>query len=98
MPTGVRQLILKLHSRCNLACDYCYVYESADQGWRRQPGSMSRNTIDLVAGGIGEHARAHRPPRLAVTLHGGEPILAGADLIEYTVATIRDAVVPETRV
>ena len=30
-PTPFRQFILKVHSRCNLSCSYCYVYEMADQ-------------------------------------------------------------------
>ena len=29
------QIVLKIHSRCDLACDHCYVYEAADQSWRR---------------------------------------------------------------
>ena len=33
-----RQFLLKVHSRCNLACDYCYVYQHADQSWRTRPG------------------------------------------------------------
>ncbi|BCB82582.1 hypothetical protein GCM10022251_82160 [Phytohabitans flavus] len=37
-------------------------------------------------------------PRFTVTLHGGEPLMAGAELIEYTVTTIAAAVPPETRV
>jgi uncharacterized protein len=98
MPAAVRQVILKIHSRCNLACDYCYVYESADQSWRGRPRTMSRTTIDLVAARIAEHARAHRPPRVTVTLHGGEPILAGADLIERAVTTVRQAVPSGTSV
>ena len=36
-----RQFILKVHSRCNLSCSYCYVYEMADQGWRGLPKRMS---------------------------------------------------------
>ena len=36
-----RQFILKVHSRCNLSCSYCYVYEMADQGWRGLPRRMS---------------------------------------------------------
>ena len=32
-----RQFILKVHSRCDLACDHCYVYEHADQSWRGAP-------------------------------------------------------------
>jgi uncharacterized protein len=96
MSAAVRQVILKIHSRCNLACGYCYVYESADQSWRGRPRTMSRATIDLVADRIAEHTREHQQSRLTVTLHGGEPILAGADLIEHAVSTIHRAVPPET--
>ena len=28
-----REFVLKVHSRCDLACDHCYVYEHADQSW-----------------------------------------------------------------
>ena len=31
------QFVLKVHSRCDLACDHCYVYEAADQSWRGRP-------------------------------------------------------------
>lgn len=36
-PAPFQQFVLKLHSRCNLACDYCYVYQMADQTWRSRP-------------------------------------------------------------
>src|ERR1043166_2879062 len=35
-PTPFREFVLKVHSRCNLTCDYCYIYEMADQSWRAQ--------------------------------------------------------------
>ncbi|MGH8573602.1 MAG: FxsB family cyclophane-forming radical SAM/SPASM peptide maturase, partial [Gammaproteobacteria bacterium] len=40
-PTPIRQFVLKVYSRCNLACDYCYVYQMADQTWRDRPLVMS---------------------------------------------------------
>ena len=36
-----RQIVLKVHGQCNLACDYCYVYEHGDQSWRDRPRAMS---------------------------------------------------------
>jgi uncharacterized protein len=30
------EFIVKVHSRCDLSCDYCYMYEMADQSWRDQ--------------------------------------------------------------
>ncbi|WP_103962328.1 FxsB family cyclophane-forming radical SAM/SPASM peptide maturase [Nonomuraea solani] len=90
-PTALRQFIVKLHSRCNLACDYCYMYEMADQGWRRQPRRMSKMTVDRVAARVAEHALAHRLGDVEVILHGGEPLLAGVDHTRYAVRSLRSA-------
>src|ERR1700746_395212 len=40
-PSPFREFIVKVHSRCDLSCDYCYMYEMADQSWRDQPRAMS---------------------------------------------------------
>jgi uncharacterized protein len=96
-PTPFRQFVLKIHSRCDLACDYCYMYEMADQSWRDQPArGMSRAVIDQAAVRIAEHARAHRLAWVEVVLHGGEPLLAGADQIDYVARTLRDAIPAQT--
>lgn len=86
-----RHLLLKIHSRCNLSCRYCYVYEHADQSWRRQPLVMSPKTIDLAARRLADHARTWQLSRVTVTFHGGEPLLAGVEVIEYAVAAFRQA-------
>ncbi|MFC5179904.1 FxsB family cyclophane-forming radical SAM/SPASM peptide maturase [Actinomadura harenae] len=97
-PTPFRQFILKIHSRCNLACDYCYVYEMADQGWREQPRRMGGAVVDATARRIGEHVRAHGLTDIEVILHGGEPLLAGPDLIRRAVVTVRREVGARARV
>lgn len=91
-PQPFRQFVLKLHSRCNLACDYCYVYTMADQRWRLRPRVMSRRTMDLAAARVAEHVRAHALTTVDVTIHGGEPLLAGASEIAYCVSRMRAAV------
>ncbi|MEU4510731.1 FxsB family cyclophane-forming radical SAM/SPASM peptide maturase [Nonomuraea wenchangensis] len=93
-PTPFQQFVLKIHSRCNLACTYCYMYEMADQGWRRQPRRMSQATIDAAAARIAEHARMNRLSQVEVILHGGEPLLAGVDHLRYAVKAVRAAVDP----
>ncbi|MEU2614258.1 FxsB family cyclophane-forming radical SAM/SPASM peptide maturase [Micromonospora sp. NPDC007271] len=89
-----RQFVVKLHSRCDLACDHCYVYTMADQRWRSRPRSMPDRVLDWTARRIGEHARAHRLDRVAVILHGGEPLLAGSARIERAVTEIRQFAAP----
>ncbi|WP_031166523.1 FxsB family cyclophane-forming radical SAM/SPASM peptide maturase [Streptosporangium roseum] len=97
-PTPFRQFILKIHSRCDLACDYCYMYEMADQSWRSRPRRMPPEIVSAVAGRIAEHVRAHALPSIEVILHGGEPLLAGRQPIREAVSSIRSAVGPGTRV
>lgn len=93
-PVAFRQFVLKLHSRCDLACDHCYVYTMADQRWRDLPRTMRQGVLDATAHRIGEHARAHRLDRVSVILHGGEPLLAGPARIEAAVSAIRHGCAP----
>nr|MDT0660126.1 FxsB family cyclophane-forming radical SAM/SPASM peptide maturase [Micromonospora sp. DSM 115978] len=92
-----RQFVLKIHSRCNLACGYCYMYEYPDQTWRTRPRTMTAETIRATAARIAEHVHRHRLPELRVILHGGEPLLAGAAVIEQITDTIRAELGPTTR-
>jgi uncharacterized protein len=87
-----RQFILKIHSRCDIRCNYCYVYTMVDQRWRTRPPVMSRQTIDQTAARLAEYLRLHQLRAADVVLHGGEPLLAGAELIEYCVRSLRAAV------
>jgi uncharacterized protein len=91
-PTAFREFVLKVHQRCNLACDYCYVYELADQSWRDRPIVMSPATWQAAAQRMAEHVDRHALDRIGVVLHGGEPMLAGAERLVRIVDDIRTAV------
>jgi uncharacterized protein len=77
MAVPISQYVLKVHSRCNLACDHCYVYEHADQSWRTKPQVISPQTVSMAARRIREHAAGHQLADVFVILHGGEPLLLG---------------------
>jgi uncharacterized protein len=98
VPATVSQVVLKLHSRCNLSCTYCYVYHSVDSTWRRQPATLSAEHRAKIAERIGEHASRHRLSAISVVLHGGEPLLAGHGGVDATLAAIRASVPAATRV
>jgi uncharacterized protein len=85
------QFVLKVHSRCDLACDHCYVYESADQSWRGRPMVISDQVISRTAQRIAEHARAHGLSSVQVVLHGGEPLLAGRAKLGQVATELRSA-------
>jgi uncharacterized protein len=89
-----RQFVLKVHSRCDLACDHCYVYEHADQSWRGRPKVIASTTVAKTAERIAEHARQHELSRVRVVLHGGEPLLVGASRLEEIARVLRASVEP----
>lgn len=68
------------------------MYEMADQSWRDQPRRMSAEVAEQTAVRIGEHVRAHRLRRVDLILHGGEPLLAGREIISDLVRVTRQKV------
>jgi uncharacterized protein len=93
-----RQFILKVHSRCNLSCSYCYVYEMADQAWRDLPKRMSVAVVHQAVERIADHVRRHGLKSVDVILHGGEPLLAGEDWLADTVLSLGASVPAQVNV
>lgn len=97
-PEPFREFVLKVHSRCDLACDYCYMYEMADQSWRTQPKRMTLTVASQAAARIAAHVRTHDLAEIALVLHGGEPLLAGPDLIAGVLHAVREESGPAVKV
>jgi uncharacterized protein len=91
VPTPFNEIVLKMHSWCDLACDYCYVFEMADASWQNKPRRIGPDVIEQTAARIGAHVTTHELPGVRVVLHGGEPLLAGHDLIAGAAAALRRA-------
>ncbi|MFE6622597.1 FxsB family cyclophane-forming radical SAM/SPASM peptide maturase [Streptomyces sp. NPDC057740] len=87
----LRQLVLKVHSRCDLACRHCYIYEHADQSWSSRPRVISEETITWTALRLSEHAKDHQLASVQVILHGGEPLLAGPARLRLICEELRTA-------
>ncbi|GAA0903118.1 FxsB family cyclophane-forming radical SAM/SPASM peptide maturase [Virgisporangium aurantiacum] len=88
-PTPFHDVVLKVHQRCNLTCDYCYVYTMADQSWRDRPRLMARDVWLATADRMAEHAAEHRLPAMRLILHGGEPLLVGVDQLAALIGDFR---------
>jgi uncharacterized protein len=88
----LQQFVVKVHSRCDLACDHCYMYEHADQSWRGRPAVMPLEVIARTGARIAEHAAAHGVGPMHVVLHGGEPLLAGPTRLRAMAEELRRAV------
>ena len=83
-------VLLKVASRCNIDCRYCYVYRMGDASWASMPHLMSRRTLTAVGDSLrGLYRDQHRA--FAVVLHGGEPLLLGEKELDFALSTLRRA-------
>lgn len=83
-------VLLKVASRCNLDCGYCYVYHMGDDGWRSQPTLMSDEVLEVTAQRLALQLRSQDAP-FSVVLHGGEPLLLGTKRLDRFCSTLRSA-------
>ena len=83
-------VLLKVASRCNLDCSYCYIYHMGDDGWRGQPKRMPEN---VQAATVRQLAALYEKlrHRIDVVLHGGEPLLLGAKRLRRLCGMLREA-------
>jgi uncharacterized protein len=56
-----------------------------DSTYLQQPKVMTREIIDSLIVRVAEHCRRHRLQRFRFVFHGGEPLLAGPELLRYFV-------------
>ncbi|MDW4910097.1 radical SAM/SPASM protein FxsB, inactivated metallohydrolase extension form [Streptomyces sp. ADMS] len=96
--TQIQELVLKIHSRCNIACDHCYMYELADQSWKSRPTVISEDTVTHVAQRLSSYAETHRLDCVSVILHGGEPLLVGPGRLRHICAELTRILSPVTTV
>lgn len=87
--TPLTTFVVKVSSRCNLNCSYCYMYNLQDETYRGQPALMSDAVTEAFAKRAGDHALRHGAPSIHVILHGGEPLLMGKSRLAHWVGLVR---------
>ena len=90
--TEFNAALIKVASRCNLNCDYCYMYHHADQSWQLQPKLMNEKAIRVFGERLNEYVSQNKTPYFSVIFHGGEPLLFSAKKLAQAAQTIRDIV------
>ena len=75
MATEIKGLVVKIAQRCNLNCSYCYMYQHADQTWRRRPPFMSEETFGHLLTRVEEYCDGRPGREMNFIFHGGEPML-----------------------
>ncbi len=81
-------ILLKVASRCNLDCTYCYVYHMGDDNWAKQEKLMSDTTVLGVCNSLRQLAQ-YQERIFSVVLHGGEPLLLGNIGLERLLKNLR---------
>src|SRR5262245_63126531 len=66
-------VLVKLASRCNINCTYCYWFRDSDV--YKKPALLSVESEDAFCRRLEEHIRAFALDQFMLVLHGGEPLL-----------------------
>jgi len=86
----INAIVVKIASRCNLNCDYCYMYQHVDQSYKKQPRFMSEDNVLDLAKQIRAYTEQSGLGCMRVCLHGGEPLIAGFERIEKFLSTLKN--------
>ena len=97
-PQSELHFVLKVASRCNLNCTYCYVYNKGDQTWKARPALMRDEVFDAALERIRRHCLLTGQESVTVTFHGGEPCLAGPEQLSDWCGRIYEALAGVARV
>ena len=81
--------VVKVASRCNIDCDYCFMYHGEDQSWAKRPKKMALDTARAIAACIQQHVDAHSISKVQISLHGGEPLSLERGRFEEIVQVFR---------
>lgn len=69
-------LALKIASRCNLNCSYCFMYNLGDTTYKKQPKFMASETVDQIISKTKNYIQKYNKKEFSFIFHGGEPLLA----------------------
>jgi uncharacterized protein len=74
---AISQLLVKVATRCNIDCSYCYWFR--DAAVYEKPKLMGAEVLHQLLHRIEEHAAKNRLADFPIILHGGEPLLWGIE-------------------
>lgn len=91
IPAICKTLVVKATARCNLNCNYCYMFNGGDKTYLQRPAIMSNDVVDALIRRVTTHCHRHGISKFTFVLHGGEPLLAGMEFYRNFVGKIHSA-------
>ena len=73
----ITQLLVKVATRCNIDCSYCYWFR--DAAVYNKPKLMSADVLHQLLQRIEQHVARYSLVDFPIILHGGEPLLWGVE-------------------
>jgi uncharacterized protein len=70
-----KQILLKIASRCNINCTYCYWFR--DKSVYEKPPILSVDIENIFVEKLDEHIKKYALEDFRIIFHGGEPLLFG---------------------
>jgi uncharacterized protein len=71
----IDKVVVKIASRCNINCTYCYMYNLGDSSYKNQPKFITKQTTESFVNRMLKHTKKHEIDMLGIIIHGGEPLL-----------------------
>lgn len=71
----INKIVVKVASRCNINCSYCYMYNLGDLSYKSQPKFIEEKTTKNFVKKILIHLKKTKLSTLGIIIHGGEPLL-----------------------
>ncbi|WDF57309.1 radical SAM protein [Mucilaginibacter sp. KACC 22063] len=90
MTDQVTSYVIKVASRCNLNCSYCYMYNLGDQTYLKQPKFMSIDTITALAQRLYSYCKRSDTKFIHIIFHGGEPLLLSKEYYSEFIHILRE--------
>lgn len=82
--------VVKIASRCNLNCTYCYMYNKGDNTYLSQPKFLSHATIEKLMEKLDVYLSTYTYNDFNFVFHGGEPMLASRELYEFFIESSKE--------
>lgn len=71
----VDKIVVKIASRCNINCSYCYMYNLGDSSYKMQPKFLGIDTTEKFVEKLLKHLEKNKTKGVFIIIHGGEPLL-----------------------
>lgn len=89
------QIIYKIAERCNLNCSYCYYYNMGEETAMQRPARVSLASTEKLARWLAQGCVELDIPQVAISFHGGEPMLMHAPEFARTCDTLLRSLAPQ---